>query len=135
MAGKRQHYVPRLLQRGFLADPGDEGERAWLHRLGETPKLVGIRDIGVEDWFYSRRSADGQPTLDDEITELEQDLQKDVASFRSATLGTVVSSAIAAPLVAHLATRTAHIRAMMAQLLSAFSDGAIARLGMRIGVQ
>ncbi|HEX6010301.1 MAG TPA: hypothetical protein VFY87_00565 [Geminicoccaceae bacterium] len=49
MAGKRQHYVPRLLQRGFLDDPSDEVERTWLHRRGADARLVGIRDVGVED--------------------------------------------------------------------------------------
>lgn len=32
-------------------------------------KPVGIRDIGVEDWFYSRKATDGQPTLDDVIND------------------------------------------------------------------
>jgi hypothetical protein len=48
MAGKRQHYVPRLLQRGFLDDPSDEAERTWLHRRGVDARLVGIRDVGGE---------------------------------------------------------------------------------------
>ena len=55
MAGKRQHYVPRLLQRGFLHDPSEKAERTWLHRRGVDAELVGIRDIGTEDWFYSWR--------------------------------------------------------------------------------
>src|SRR4051794_11131233 len=55
MAGKRQHYVPKLLQRGFLDGPPGEAERTWLHRRGANARPVGIRDIGVEDWFYSRK--------------------------------------------------------------------------------
>ena len=74
MAGKRQHYVPRLLQRDFLDDPSDEAERTWLHRRGADAWLVSIRDVGVEDRFYSRKSPDGMPTLDDAITDLERDL-------------------------------------------------------------
>lgn len=62
MAGKRQHYVPRFLQRGFLAEPEnptEESERTWLHRLGAPARRVGIGDVGVEDWFYSRKGAPG----------------------------------------------------------------------------
>jgi hypothetical protein len=34
--------------------------------------LVGIADVGVEDWFYSRKGAPGEVTLDDAITEFER---------------------------------------------------------------
>jgi hypothetical protein len=116
MAGKRQHYVPRLLQRGFLADPetladlSDESERTWLHRAGAPAKPVGIRDVGVEDWFYSRKSVDGGPSLDDAITEFERDLSKDVAALRAATIGMTIDADLAARTVVHLVIRTAHLR-------------------------
>lgn len=110
MAGKRQHYIPRLLQRGFLADPDDEAERTWLHRHGISARLVGIRDIGVTDWFYSRKSLNGQPTLDDTITEYELDLAKSVKSLREAAPGTTVAAHQAAETVVHLVLRAAHLR-------------------------
>lgn len=129
MAGKRQHYLPRFLQRGFLADSSDPGERTWLHRRDSEPKLVGIRGVGVEDWFYSRRVTDSEATLDDVITALERDLHKDFARLRSSAPGTVVSGAMAAPLVAHLATRTAFIRSLTGQFMAQLADEVEARLG------
>lgn len=110
MAGKRQHYVPRLLQRGFLHDPADEAKRTWLHRANAPARLVGIRDVGVEDWFYSRKAQAGEQTLDDLITEFERDLGKDVRLLRETVPGTVIEPAQAARTVVHLVMRTAHLR-------------------------
>ena len=139
MAGKRQHYVPRLLQRGFLANPQDEAERTWLHRHGAEARLVGIRDVGVEDWFYSRKSLDGTPTLDDMITDLEGDLGTCVGALRTCPPGSVVDATEAARTVVHLVIRTAHLRRVMSagmtgivdEIQSLFTDPA--RLGRMIG--
>ena len=122
MAGKRQHYVPRLLQRGFLSDPTDDAERTWLHRSGAAARLVGIRDVGVEDWFYSRKSTDGTPTLDDAITDYERDLAKNVRTLRDAVLGTQIDAALAAETVVHFVLRAAHLRRIMSSGLTSATD-------------
>ncbi|TWB77200.1 uncharacterized protein DUF4238 [Nitrospirillum amazonense] len=115
MAGKRQHYVPRLLQRGFLHDPSDEGERTWLHRRGQGAKLVGIRHIGVEDWFYSKKPMNGEITLDDVITNTENDLGAIVNKMRGLPTGSPVSAKEAAEFLVHLVTRTAHLRGILTE--------------------
>lgn len=140
MAGKRQHYVPRLLQRGFLDNPSDEAERTWLHRHGAKAQLVGIRDVGVEDWFYSRKSLDGTPTLDDLITDLERDLGACIGALRACPPGGAVDAAEAARTVVHLVIRTAHLRRIVSagitgivdEIQSIFTDPA--RLGRMIGI-
>lgn len=113
MAGKRQHYIPQLLQRGFLAESPEEAERTWLHRRDSVARLVGIRDIGVEDWFYSRKSADGVPTLDDAITEYERGLSQRVRLLRNVPIGSLLGSKSAAETIVHLVFRTAHLREIM----------------------
>lgn len=115
MAGKRQHYVPQFLQRGFLADHSDDAERTWLHRRGTTAKLVGIRDVGVGEHFYSRPSNDGLPTLDDQITEAEGQIFASLKSIKDDVSGTGIDSSVAAHLVAHLTLRTAHVRSSVTQ--------------------
>jgi hypothetical protein len=113
MAGKRQHYIPRFLQRGFLIDrtsPATEAERTWLHRLGAPARLVSIADVGVEDWFYSRKGLPGELTLDDAITEFEKSFSRDVAILRRFLPGIVVDPEHAAKTVVHLVMRTAHLR-------------------------
>ena len=122
MAGKRQHYVPRLLQRGFLHDPADEAERTWLHRANAPARLVGIRDVGVEDWFYSRKAQAGEQTLDDLITEFERDLGKDVRQLREAAPGTAIEPAQAARTVVHLVMRTAHLRRTISNGVQSATD-------------
>ena len=113
MAGKRQHYLPRLLQRGFLAETSDEAERTWLHRRDTTARLVGISDIGVSPWFYSRKSTDGSPTLDDAITEYERDLGRQVRKLREAPPRAPIDASLAAETVIHLTMRTQHLRSVI----------------------
>lgn len=74
MAGRRQHYIPQFLQRGFLDDPDHTAKRTWLHRRESKARLVGTRDIGVGECFYSKIRTDGSKTLDDLISEIEIEL-------------------------------------------------------------
>ncbi len=140
MAGKRQHYVPRLLQRGFLDDPTDDAERTWLHRPGTAARLVGIRDVGVENWFYSRKSTDGTSTLDDAITDYERDLAKNVRTLRDAAPGTGIDAALAAETVVHFVLRAAHLRRIMSSGITSATDEIAAlftdpaRLGTMLGL-
>lgn len=138
MAGKRQHYLPRLLQRGFLAEL--DGERTWLHRAGGPARLVGIKDVGTEDWFYSRKGAPGKLTLDDAITAFEQDLGNDVAILRTTPPGTQIEPDLAARITVHLVMRTAHLRQTIEhgidgitdEIQSLFTDPT--RLGAMMGI-
>lgn len=122
MAGKRQHYVPRLLQRGFLDDSSNGAELTWLHRRGADARLVGIRDVGVEDWFYSRKSPDGTPTLDDAITDLERDLSASVGAVRASAPGSSIEARAAAHTVVHLVMRTAHLRRVIAAGMTSITN-------------
>jgi hypothetical protein len=125
MAGKRQHYVPRFLQRGFLDDPRDNTERTWLHRRGANVRLVGIRDIGVSEYFYSKLSANGTVTLDDLITAIEGDLDGELSILRNTPVGAPIHSRVAARLTTHLMLRTAHVRSVFEQGAMQILDGAI----------
>jgi hypothetical protein len=140
MTGKRQHYIPRLLQRGFLHDPNEEAERTWLHRRDAEPKLVGIRDVGVEDWFYSRKPDGSKRTLDDAITEFEGDLSATVNALRAMSHQESVNADLAANCVMHLVMRTNHLRnvmskgftALVEEIQSLFTDPS--RLEKRFGL-
>ncbi|MDD5028244.1 MAG: hypothetical protein PHH58_01895 [Rhodoferax sp.] len=125
MAGKRQHYVPRFLQRGFLNDSKEEAERTWLHRRGSQPRLVGIRDVGVGEYFYSNLSVDGLATLDDLITAIEGELGGDLSALRAVPVGELIDPRISARLTSHLMLRTAHVRSVFEQATAQIFDGAI----------
>ena len=110
MAGRRQHYIPRFLQRGFLAGQDSVAERTYLHRRDAKPTLVGIRDVGVGVNFYSKVTADGAKSLDDLITDVERSALDDLATVKSVSPGTSLNPNVAARLIAHLTVRTAHVR-------------------------
>lgn len=122
MAGKRQHYIPQFLQRGFLADHPLAAEHTWLHRRGASPKLVGIRNVGVEEFFYSRPSSNGKITLDDKITAYEESISSALRTVRALDIEDQVDATVAAELIAHLTIRTAHIRAGMSNAISLLLD-------------
>lgn len=112
--GRNQHYVPRLLQRGFMHDHG-KAEKTWFHQRGAKAELRRIKKIGVKPWFYSRSSVDGQLTLDDLIQKLESDLGGTVGRMRGARPGAFVDPGTAAHCVVHLVMRTDHIRRLVSE--------------------
>lgn len=115
MTGKNQHYIPSFVQRAFGIRTK---RRQWIWRFGREgePECRRIKKTGSEDYFYSEPSADGRPTLDDAITVVEDRVSSTLNDIRSRLLGDPVEAAGAAAVVAHLATRTAHVR-------STFGDG------------
>ena len=106
MSGKRQHYLPQFLQRGFAS--ATDRTRTWYYRRTAIPKEVGIRDVGVEDYFYSD-SLD--TTLDTSITALEsREFASAIQQIRDGQPEPI--SALDMPkLLAHLEVRSRHLRA------------------------
>ncbi len=122
MAGKRQHYIPRFLQRGFLSEGEEQAERTWLHRRGVSARLVGIRDVGVAEYFYSKLSRDGALTLDDLLTMFEHKFEQELKRLRQIPEGPVDDPQGAGQLTVHLTLRTAHVRSVFERGISQISD-------------
>lgn len=104
MAGKRQHYIPQFLQRGFTID---SSEKAFVIRAGKPPYLSNIQNIGVEGYFYTEGD---DVVVYDLITEEENAISLVVNNLRNYPNGKIVSSKLAAQLSAHFEIRTRHIR-------------------------
>lgn len=69
MAGRNQHFVPQLLQRGFSARITPRGmHQVWFYRPGAAPLLTGTRNLFAERDFYGVPS---DLTLDRIITDDE----------------------------------------------------------------
>lgn len=111
MAGINQHNIPQFLLRGFRA-PGGTKKRSkiWVFETEVPPRLLFIRAVAAEDYFYSEPSIDSSKTLDDEITDHEQWLGRRIQDLRAVKPGDLVDAHIAAELVAHLTIRNAHLR-------------------------
>jgi len=107
MAGKRQHFVPQFLQRGFASHfVGDEAF-TWTHRKGTQPFNTNVKNVGVEGFFYSI----GEDTeLDRAITDFEGEFSSLISDLRSGKAYATVDPARIAQLLAHLEIRTRHLR-------------------------
>ena len=112
MSGPNQHYIPRFLQRAFGIRP--RRLSIWRFRPGEDPECRRIKRTGASDHFYSAPSPGGEPTLDDAITAVEQQIASTLNGIRSGCPGEPVDADAAAKAVSHLATRTAHARSTIA---------------------
>lgn len=105
MAGKRHHFIPQFLQRGFASL--DNASNAWVFRKDGSPFNTSIQNIALEGQFYTR---EGDQSVDDAITNDEGALATFVTELRLAANGTNVDSQQAARLVAHMLVRTRHVR-------------------------
>lgn len=106
MAGKRQHFVPRFLQQGFISRVSGKQRFTWVYRKGVPAFETNISNVGAETHFYSN----GFDTeADDLITAIEGSFGQLVQNLRDAQAGPVDDPQIP-ELIAHLEVRTRHLR-------------------------
>ena len=121
MSGAKQHYIPVLLQKAFRIGPKKPGE-IWRFGREEAPDRQPVKQTGLERYFYSEPPSSGQRTLDDAITAFELRLSTQLNDVRSKAPGERVEPDVAAAIVTHLATRTAHVRSTMAEAVERLLD-------------
>lgn len=107
MAGKRQHFVPQLLQRGFASHFVGDAAFTWVHRKATQPFQTNVKNVGVEGFFYS---VDQDAELDKAITNFEGEFSSLVSDLRSLAAPATVDAVRIAQLLAHLEIRTRHLR-------------------------
>ena len=72
MTGRRHHYIPQFLQRGFNSRMGRATPRAWFYRKGAAaPIETTLRNIGVESSFYRYKALGVDTSADEAITRAE----------------------------------------------------------------
>jgi hypothetical protein len=128
MAGKVQHEIPQLYQRGFQIPSADAAERIFVFRKNGI-FASNIDRAGAESFFYSGLAIDGSRTLDDKITEYENRLGILVQQLRSAPIGTRIDSNLAAEVIAHLTTRNAHLRGAFTYGIQTLTKSAMDKFG------
>jgi len=120
MAGKYQHYIQQMIQKGFRRPDGSRrNPSVWVYEKGKEPYTRRIEGFGGEDEFYSPLKDDQTKTLDDKITEWEAHRQADVRTWRNLKHGTSVEAHKAAELVGLTGART---KALRQSLQSAFEE-------------
>lgn len=119
MAGKRQHFIPQFLQKGFASRVTKSGTFTWVFRRGVSPFNTNIINIGEEGRFYTY---DSDTEADDLITIAESEFSGLLHSIREGVAASL-SDARLPRLIAHLEIRTRHLRANLERLgNSAISD-------------
>ncbi len=108
MSGRRHHFIPQFLQRGFASHSTNKDFYTWVYRKGEiNPFNSNIKNIGMEGDFYS---AEKETALDDAITKAESEFGSFVDDLRKAEETIKIDKLKAAKLIAHLEVRTKNIR-------------------------
>lgn len=116
MSGKRQHFIPQFLQRGFSSHKSNESYFTWVYRKDGALFNTNIINAGVEKEFYS---IPGSKNADDIITNAEQELSIFIERLRR-NAPTLVKDPLAPKLIAHLEARSRHIRRSLISISNQF---------------
>ncbi len=130
MSGRKQHFIPQSLLRGFGFTKG-KNTYVVAYTFDRGIFTPGTDGIGAEREFYSELHAEGVgETLDDKITNYEQQFPDILAEFRSLNDGEQADANKAAEFVTHLVVRNDHFRKAVTSgtghlvegMVEAFSD-------------
>ena len=80
MAGKRQHYIPRFLLKGFCSKTEGPKSFIWYFRKGSKPSEISIRDVAVSKKFYGDSSPE---SIDEKLTKMEQQFGPTIDRLRT----------------------------------------------------
>lgn len=127
MSGKKQHYIPKTLLKGFRISANSRQEQAFVFKSGRSPYIASINDIAAQRYFYSDLGESGSTTVDDRITEYENRLAPLLRNLQSTADGQSVDPLVSAEVVAHLSIRGAYLRELfssgMQQLIRGSASG------------
>jgi len=107
MSGKRQHILPRFLQKGFASRIQDEKSFTHVYRKGGKHFETTLENVGLENYFYGKP---GETSADEEITKIEGAYAQLTTALRNEPDGTRVADLPVADFVAHLTIRTKQLR-------------------------
>lgn len=108
MSGRKQHFIPQLVQRGFAAGKGKKSTQVYVFPRDRPRFITATESVAAQRDFYSPPS--DEETLDDKITHYEGSvLAPAIAALREGEPGPIDSNAAAA-VVVHLSVRSAFLR-------------------------
>lgn len=112
MSGRKQHFIPQSLLKGFAIDPSSKIPQIWVFRDAASPYISAIKDVAAQRDFYSPPVSDAIETLDDRITSYENHVGTLLVALRATSHGTYVDARLASELTAHMCARGAPIRGL-----------------------
>ncbi|WP_338661964.1 DUF4238 domain-containing protein [Pararoseomonas sp. SCSIO 73927] len=134
MAGRKQHYIPQFLLRGFGASAG-KAVRVTVYSKGRGIYTTSTQGVGAERDFYSDPPGTEEVrTLDDQITDHENKIAGYVNSLRSLNEHDTIDPDRVAECVCHFLIRTAHLREVFsssfAQVMANVTNNLLTQSGM-----
>jgi hypothetical protein len=129
MAGRKQHYIPQCLLKGFKTPSGSKIAKVWVFKKGQQPYLSSTEDVAAERYFYSGVSKDSSLTLDYRITQYENKLSELINKLCESPMGCSIDPTIAAEVVTHLTIRVAHLRDIFSHGFKELIDDSVAIFG------
>ena len=120
MAGRKQHYIPQSLLKGFEASRSGKKSQVVVYKQGTVPFVTSTEGIAAQRDFYSTPSAEETDTLDDLITNFESERFNPILSALRSKRNEEVEREQAATAVVHLTFRTAHLRGAFAKFVQGF---------------
>lgn len=123
MAGKRQHFIPQFLQRGWVDNPTESTPKIKTYMVGKSPFIQPVANAAAENKFYENQNG---VSADDEMTELEgKEIAPRLNSLRDGPLRDV-STSEAGVIINHFATRTKNFRLFISDMFySSLSELAV----------
>ncbi|MEX2410058.1 MAG: DUF4238 domain-containing protein [Candidatus Paceibacterota bacterium] len=112
MSGKRQHFIPRFLKKGFRSHTERGQDFTWVFRKESKPFNPNITNIGLETHFYTDIN---DTQLDEKITDAEYEYSKLIDDLRNSRNGMVANDLIP-EFIAHMEVRTRHFRINFLQM-------------------
>lgn len=112
MSGRRQHYLPRFLQRPFRSRIKG-GDFVHVHEQGRAPYLANLMGVGQERDFYGHPD---HSALDDAITRHEDRLVQILRHLEADGLTRVTNQQVAS-LLSAIALRTKKMREALVGLI------------------
>ena len=112
MPGDNQHFIPKHVLQGFAIS--GRPKFAWEYRPGVAPEAKRLKKIAASYHFYSEPIAGGGSTLDDSITDYENEKAKRISALRACPQGALDEANFAAEIVTHLAMRNDNVRGSLA---------------------
>jgi hypothetical protein len=103
MAGKRQHYLPRFLQKGFSSRQSGKEVYTWVFRKNTKPYETNVINVGSEQYFYGEPE---QFKVDDDITKKELQFFPLLEELRSHSSDTDLENRQIKEFIIHLIVRT-----------------------------
>lgn len=107
MAGINQHYLPRLLLKGFASRIVGREIFTWAYHKERNVFEPNIKGISAERYFYGKQ---GDISAASEITELEGKYGALIHELREKDDGVQIQDSCVVEFVAHLCIRTKHLR-------------------------